>query len=513
MRKSPFYLILNYDYFGDIMTSTQQRIICMRPHTKSKFSLSRAQIQLLQLTAMFGFLSAQQIDRLYQILTLNNKGFSSSTLARWSAPRKGILTSTTKAHHNMYTLANWAQQWLSNHSFLTAEMAGSRVRNIHNLLLNEAIINGLFMTYQDIRSSSKGSHDFFTGFGMIAYQHALSTPINSADTLLQQENALLTAPLEESLKVTEAIPAWLHGLDLRTFNCQVGRSFQDNLQTEFQPDALISRPQEHLRIYVEFDNRTENNYTLVDKFANYIEYAQTHPSEQVNLLMVFNDGSVRNAGLTEYRPPMTKITTLSRATIVQKMHDQQTPIFLAYEHTKNIRIFLSPLKDSWVDFRDLLIAQPLHSMCHTTITNWQKHFNQQLKLAIGTNHPTRRYQVYTYPAQFIQANTAQRGPVVRIILGQEHLLDTMITFKMAAQHNQQHPVLVVYPQRFQAVNAILDSKAVNPYLESLAEYMFTVPAFIQVNPNYSWHQPKVQVLSNQLSTECYAVPISTKQFS
>lgn len=495
------------------MTNKQQRITCTRPHTQSTFALSRTQIQLLQLTAIFGFLTAQQINRLYQMLTLNDKGFSSSTLSRWSASRKGLLTSKTKAHHNMYTLTPWTQQWLIDQSFLTPNMIGSRVRNIHNMLLNEALINGLFMTYQDIQQTPKNSQEFFTGFGLLAYQHALSTPKSSADTILEQEAALLNAPLAESLKVTEVLPTWLYGLDLRTFNCQSNRSFQDNLQSDFRPDALISRTQDHLRIYVEFDNRTESNYDLVDKFANYIEYAQVHSSEQVNLLMIFNDGSVRNTGVTKYRPPMTKITALMRAAIVQQMHDQRTPIFLAYEHTKNIRIFLSPLKDSWVDFRDLLIAQPLRSMCHTTITNWQKHFKQQLRLAIGANHPARRFQLYTYPAQFIQANTAQRGPVMRMILGQEHLLDTMITFKMAVQHNQQHPVLVVYPQRFQAVNAILDSKAVNPYLESLAEYMFTVPAFIQVNPNYSWHQPKVQVLSNQLSTECYAVPISTKQFS
>lgn len=495
------------------MTKKQQRITCTRPHTQSTFALSRAQIQLLQLTAIFGFLTAQQIDRLYQILTLNDKGFSSSTLARWSAPRKGILTSKTKAHHNMYTLATWAQQWLIDQSFLTPSMIGSRVRNTHNMLLNEALINGLFMTYQDVYQAPQDSQEFFTGFGLLAYQHAAVSPKNSADTILQQEKTLLSMSLEESLRVTNTLPAWLYDLDLRTFNCQSNRSFQDNRQSDFRPDALISRAQDHLRIYVEFDNRTETNYALVDKFANYIEYAQAHPSEQINLLMIFNDGSIRNTGITKYRPPMTKITALMQATIVQQMHDQQTPIFLAYEHTKNIRIFLSPLKDSWVDFRDLLISQPLRSMCHATITNWQEHFNQQLRLAIGTNHPTRRYQLYTYPAQFIQANTALRGPVMRMILGQEHLLDTMITFKMAIQHNQQHPVIVIYPQRFQAVNAVLDSKTVNHYLESLVEYMFTVPAFIQVTPDYSWEQPTVKVLSSLLSTEAHGVPISTKQFS
>lgn len=495
------------------MTKKQQRITCTRPHTQSTFILSRAQLQLLQLTAIFGFLTAQQIDRLYQILTLNDKGFSSSTLARWSAPRKGLLTSKTKAHHNMYTLTTWIQQWLIDQALLTPQMIGSRSRNIHNLLLNEAVINGLFMTYQDIHTTPQKSHDFFTGFGMIAYQHALLTSTNTKDTILQKEEAFFTAPLEKSLKVIDYIPSWLHGLDLRTFNSQVHRSFQDNSQTDFRPDALVSRLQDHLRIYVEFDNRTETNYALVDKFANYIEYAQAHPAEQINLLMIFNDGSVRNTGITKYCPPMTKITALMRASIVQQMHDQQTPIFLAYEHTKNLRIFLSPLKDSWVDFRDLLLAQPLHSMCHATITNWEKHFNQQLKLAIGANHPTRRYQLYTYPAQFIQPNTTRRGPVMRMILGQEHLLDTMITFKMAEQHQQQHPVIVVYPQRFQVINAVLDSKAVNHYLESLVEYMFTVPAFIQVNPNYSWQQPTVKVLSSSRSTEAHTVPISTKQFS
>ena len=129
---------------------------CTNPKADNSFYLKASHIQLFQLIAYEGFLTLQQMNRFYEMITKNHQHISKNTLTRWSLPKKGILSKKTKNHHNMYSLTPWMVDWMIENSFLTSNDIGNRQRNTHNLLLNESICNGIYNAWKTLIDMLRG---------------------------------------------------------------------------------------------------------------------------------------------------------------------------------------------------------------------------------------------------------------------------------------------------------------------------------------------------------------------
>ena len=125
-----------------------KKITCQHPSYKKKYYLTVSHIELLQMIAYHGFLTLEQMSKYYQMICNDDsKVLSRGTVDRWTAKRSGILAKTTKEHHNMYTLTPWVVKWLREHMFLLEQDVGTRNPNMHHLLLNNAICNGIYQTW------------------------------------------------------------------------------------------------------------------------------------------------------------------------------------------------------------------------------------------------------------------------------------------------------------------------------------------------------------------------------
>lgn len=495
-----------------------QKITCQHPSYNKKYYLTVPHIELLQMIAYHGFLTLEQMNKYYQMICNDDsKGLSRATVDRWTAKRSGLLAKVTKEHHNMYSLNPWIVRWLCEHMFLLEQDVGTRNPNMHNLLLNNAICNGIYQTWTNLIASDyyrEHAQSLENGFALLQvvrnYNH-----MERANEIIRNSQQQDPASFDR-ISYKQGLPAWLYGLDVRTFNRQMEFDFDDTQELELKPDTMLKCGNKI--IFVELDNRTESNYTLVDKVKAYIDYAIKHPQFLYSMELIFNDGSVRNCKVTQYRIPTRKISMIIQGLMGEKMrlNGQQLPVFRAYEHAKNLRIYISPLKESWIDFNDVLLNENLIGQIKRTITTWNEQVKQyRLVVQKQAQKALSRYTRYIYPGYIIKANTTLRSPKIQIILGQEHLLDTMLTLLNAVHNAQQTSIspLIIYPYRNEALNALYSIQLVDRSLRNAKVYAFHSVFLLQTDNQYDFHKPTFKLLSHAESLQGNNVPLDEERFS
>lgn len=500
--------------------SKTQKILCKHPRYNSRYTLSALHIELLQLVAYNGFLTYDQMSRYSQILTNDSsKRLSKATLSRWTAKRSGLLSKVTKEHHSMYYLNPWVVNWLCEHMFLNERDITGRSPNMHNLLLNESICTSIYKTWLElINDSYYGYHasQIENGFALIRIAANLSSHRNKANRIIQHSMKMLNdKELLDRASYQEGIPDWLYGIDIRSFNRQMEKDFEESQDIELKPDAMIKC--DNRIIFIELDNRTESNHTLINKMKTYIDYAIKHPQYLYSMEFVFNDGSVRNGKITQFKIPYKKFSMLIKETMAEPMllNGKALPTFRGYEYARNLKIYIAPLKECWVDVRDVLLNKRLDKQIHQAITSWNKNNRlYQIIVRKQSHKPKSRYLTHNYPGLFGKKNTPLRSPKMQIILGQEHLLDTLLGM-LNARHIQLKrglPFLIIYPYRNEQVHALYHQQLINHSLRDATCYQFHNPMFLQLTPNYDYRHPQFRVMSNPSSTEAKELPLDESRF-
>lgn len=495
-----------------------KKITCQHPSYKKKYYLTVSHIELLQMIAYHGFLTVEQMSKYYQMICNDDsKVLSRGTVDRWTAKRSGILAKTTKEHHNMYTLTPWVVKWLCEHMFLLEQDVGTRNPNMHNLLLNNAICNGIYQTWENLLASDyyrEHGASLENGFALLQVVRNFNH-MDRANEIIHNSQQQDRESFERA-EYQQGLPAWLYGLDVRTFNRQMQFDFKDTQELVLKPDAMLKCGNKI--IFVELDNRTESNYTLVDKVKTYIDYAIKHPKYLYSMELIFNDGSVRNSKVTQYKIPTRKISMIIQGLMGETMvlNGQRMPVFRAYEYAKNLRVYISPLKESWVDYNDVLLNESLTDQIKRTITGWNEQVKQYRLIVQKQAQKARsRYTRYIYPGCISKANTALRSPKIQIVLGQEHLLDTMLTLLNAVHNAQQTSIspLVIYPYRNISLNALYSTQLVDRSLRNAKTYAFHNVFLLQTDDQYDYQHPTFKLLSHAESLQNNNVPLDEKRFS
>lgn len=492
-----------------------EKIQCRNPITENYFNLTMQHIKLFQLIAYQGFMTLQQMDKYFALINKDSKKhISKHTLSRWSASRKGMLSKATKSHHNMYSLNPWMLDWLVDNQFISDNDISKRQRNIHNLLLVESVTNGIYSAWETCMQSDyyqKVQKRLENGFALLAYVRNIKN--KQAIKRIIQDNKRISDI--NALKKDNGLPRWLYGLDLRTYNRQLNITEEQAINLTLKPDALLRF--KDTTVYVELDNRNESNFTLVEKIMNYINHAANHPKTKMNLLFIFNDGSLRNDRITQYKVPTSKLSSILQSTIAQQMtfKDNTLQVFKAYQLVPNFHVYLSPLKESYVDFSDILINEGLNDKCIRSLEYWSAHVHPRFHVTYELDKNSKnRYASNTAKGRLMLDNSTKKSPNIQIILGQEHLIDTSISTLIA--FNKARTVhaapFVVLPVRDNAITLSTFKRLIRRNLGTLKQFSFNTVAVIQQTPEYDYKHPMVKVLNHSLAVEQKLIPLNMSLF-
>ena len=180
------------------------------------------------------------------------------------------------------------------------------------------------------------------------------------------------------------LPVWFYGLDLRSYNRQLNIDYKN---LTLKPDGLICFG--HHLIYLELDNLMETNQRLDDKIIAYMPHAVHYPHEQIDLCMIFNDGSIRNQRVANSHRPSHKISQIVSDMLNIRLRDNQNNnlifMYRYYEKLSNLNIYLSPLVDCWIDISDIFQRVDLNYRDQRTETEWENQitrYNPDKKLRL-----------------------------------------------------------------------------------------------------------------------------------
>lgn len=490
-----------------------RRIRCVNPNTGNYFNLDLKYLQLFQIIAYQGFMTLQQMNKLYALITNDkSKYISKHTLSRWTSSKKGIFNKTMKSHHNMYRLNTWMIDWLIKNNFLEESDVSLRQRNIHNLLLVESIVNGIYYTwctclkspfYQRLQSALEN------GFALLAVVRNIKNESTVKQIIEYNNKHNCTF---EQLSHEQGLPSWLYGLDLRSYNRQLGITSKQARSLFLKPDALLKFG--NTVSYIELDNRNENNFTLIEKIMTYIEHASNHPKVKMNLLIVFNDGSLNNDRITQYKIPTTKLNAIVQATVAQQMtfKNKTIQVFKAYKKTPNLSIYLSPLGESYIDFADILLNENIITKCIRSLKYWSANLKPPFHAKLKLSKDQSRYHRVTAEGYLLLNNSTKKTPKLQFIFGQEHKIDTAISTLIAynkASSLHAAPIIVL-PVREKAITLVMFKSLIKSDLKRIHQFNFNTIGIIQQTLDYDYSQPTVKVLNSPLAEGQNKVPFNSK---
>ena len=501
----------NYDQNSKI--GLVDKIQCRNPITENYFNLTMQHIKLFQLIAYQGFMTLQQMDKYFALINKDdNKHISKHTLSRWAAARKGILSKATKSHHNMYSLNPWMVDWLIDNQFISDNDISRRQRNIHNLLLVESVTNGIYQAWKTCMESDyyqRVQNKLENGFALLAFARNVKNK-KALSGLIKDSKDHVTDI--KQLQQDNGLPKWLYGLDIRTYNRQLNITEEQAINLTLKPDALLRF--KRTTIYVELDNRNESNFTLVEKIMNYISHARTHSKIDMNLLFIFNDGSLKNDRITQYKVPTSKLSAILQSTVAQQMSfgNKTLQVFKAYQQTPNLHIYLAPLKESYIDFSDILLNEDLRAKCLRSLKYWTNNMHPRFHALYKLNDNNNRYANNTAEGQLLLNNSTRKSPKVQFIFGQEHLMDTAISTLIAfnkAKSIHMAPFIIL-PVRNQEITLAMFKRLIRRNLRNLKQFSFNTIALLQQTPDYDYEHPTIKVFSHALANEQSSIPLNDK---
>lgn len=500
-------------------------VVCQIPNSHKTYRLTIEQLQLMVLISYHGALTYAQMNRLFALLHNNpDMQISNATLKRWCINTNGLLGKKIIQHHAMYHLNKWFIEWMHQYHILNLDDISLRKSNLHNLLLNETLINGLYYTYLNVLQDKyyhRINQQLDNGFALLAYLRNRNNKHGNQIieySSIQAKKSVINRFKELQKIMHQNVPQWLYGLDMRSYNRQLNITWNKAQQLILKPDAVFRF--NHHTIFFELDNRTENNYTLIDKMKNYLYHASKHPKENFNICFVFNDGSLRNQKVTHFRYPVRKISFLAQAMFIQKMHfkHQEVSLIQAYREVPNCNFFLAPLKTSWIDINDIMQVDSLNNLVMNTLRYWQKkyaHTKGGISIAFDKQKTQNvKYMRNTFSGNLISNQDASVSPKIRFIFAQEHLIDTLIS-QWIAQYvfeNQHTPVILVYPYRNQIITPNLISIIIHKKLANQRQFAFDGFAILKLDSDYHTSYPSVKLPCSIKPAEQKTVPFDYHKF-
>lgn len=449
---------------------------CSRYRGK-KFLLSPLQIQLLMLVDDLGLVDFPTMQILWDMLqpmaVFQQKTFKPLNymlVKRW----QGYLfqkTSRPLDRHVLLHLTNEIQDFLTFHRFRLQH--SQRKSNRHNYYLLYAMIHGLYQTYITALQAQK--------------DHPLGFDSATISDLAEHNAFYYLATLAHwqfpQFVSRQAITSQqvAGGIDFRSFNAQNDvTSYADTAELVLKPDGLISIGKQ--KMYFELDMNTEVPRILVEKIIHYLQMAQDSPQDNIHVLLIFDDQSLRNVKTTSSR--ITRINHL--VDLLQSTLINQQSVYQLYLQQANLHIFLSPLKDSWVDVYDCLNTNldNIHVM-QNCVADFNEARQPALRLNLGkrqANDYPNRLPLFTGCLGIPNTSHVSRG--MSVLFGQEHLLETMVaTGQIYRQHLQagRSAGLVLYPKRYQLVPVNLYHTACGGTVASSRVYHYHLVGLLQAD--------------------------------
>lgn len=281
--------------------------------------LSDQHIQLLTLISHMGFVSRGQLNQLYSIMKNKQTKFPPRTLAKW-CKRGSIMIelkstdSTSTLEQNIFRLTPKISKILNLHSHHSITS--------HNLQSNESIISGLYNAKFHEAHVKHETHEDHVALEA----HVKHEDQKSSQTFLSRFN------LESFYKQQ---------------NQQVGLEHP----YKFIADSMCSFIEHGIEkeIYIEFDNLTESTSEPTHKMYSYLWYALDHPSKEIYVHVVVNDGSIRNEMISRSKAGTPELRLSNIVTKMLASDESEKSVYTLLAGIKNIHIYISGLKQSVED--------------------------------------------------------------------------------------------------------------------------------------------------------------------
>lgn len=387
-------------------------------NSNKSVSLSQQQFTLLKVINELGFLNFNQLTLLWSIVNKTYINFSHSNLRKWIQKYKLLNKYVPNKHrtmdvlHPVYHVSSTGIRLLKKYHVDYVPLKYLKV-NAHNEQCNEVTLQALFSLTFDVDL------------------------IN--DSKIQ--------PLRPNINYLISSPSFsLDKLDLRSFQKQVTNSDRYS----FVPDQMISCYNGHQRkeIFIELDNRTEDNKVQIRKIIQYIFYAQQNPHTQILMVIASTDGSLPTRRIKKFTNIYRRINNLLKKFADYKIYNNSHQYSLAqiYLKTNNLVITVAGVSEAYVDIADFIsdknkldFTKRATASLTETINN---KFNKTIAFKIYKNLNHDWMNLSNKPIGFLQYST---NPTVYqpIIWEYEHSLDAYLGLQKAVKKKE----IILYPIR------------------------------------------------------------------
>lgn len=467
---------------------------------KNDEQLSNELSKLLNLINRLGFVTIDQLDMLWSIINQKPKSFSRYVLTKIT--KRGSLLKTipkkkSSVHKTIYVLSQNGEKALTN----TGDLVKQTSINYHNEQVIDVIVQAMFaasfkpLIYHDSAA--------FTNDSTVVTKAATDTNPVTTDTNLtavpEDDFGDLDAPIDYDLddlfsdqttspqiKINKAqANNDSESYDKPDFNLADYslNTFEKDDTLPFWPDATINR---HLangmeqRIFIEMDNLTERQSVQVNKILNYLWYAANHPHEQISLIYVVSDGSVRRVQKDHFTDRSKKLTLLADKLLVSYITDNSgNKHYLAdlYMDLPNIDISLTSESEAYIDMTQALCQSNYYNDRQKSINEFVDYINQGNGWKAKYIHNNLGQDTARKSENELLKSGSGLG-VIRftyglektidqpVIAGQEHDLGTIVLthtliHKALKNPDEYNYPIVIYPRRERKLTAITLSEYKN----------------------------------------------------
>lgn len=315
--------------------------------------LSEQHVELLTLISHMGFVSRGQLNQLYSIMKDKQTKFPPRTLAKW-CKRGSILIElkstdpTSPLEQNIFRLTPRISKVLNlqSHHSITS----------HNLQSNESIISGLY------------NARFFEAH---VKHEALEAHVDP-----ETQNPLEAHVKDEDQKGGQR---FLSRYNLESFYQQQNQQFGLEHPYKFIADSMCSFIEHGIEkeIYIEFDNLTESTSEPTHKMFSYLWYALDHPTKEIYVHVVVNDGSIRNEMISRSKAGTPELRLSNIVTKMLASDENEKSVYSLLAGIKNIHIYISGLKQSVEDIGANMLSKTNYQIDQRTsvMNTYLKMFN------------------------------------------------------------------------------------------------------------------------------------------
>ena len=359
---------------------------------KNDEQLSNELSKLLNLINRLGFVTIDQLDMLWSVINQKPKSFSRYVLKKITK-RGSLIKSIPKkkspVHKTIYVLSQNGEKALTN----TGDLVKQTSINYHNEQVIDVIVQAMFaasfkpLIYHDsaaVTNDSTVVTRVATDTNLTAVPEDdfgdLDAPIDyDLDDLFSDQTTSPQIKINKAQANNDSESYDKPDFNLADYSLN---TFEKDDTLPFWPDATISRRLANgmeQRIFVEMDNLTERQSVQVNKILNYLWYAANHPHEQISLIYVVSDGSVRRVQKDHFTDRSKKLTLLADKLLVSYITDNSgNKHYLAdlYMDLPNIDISLTSESEAYIDMTQALCQSNYYNDRQKSINEFVDYINQ-----------------------------------------------------------------------------------------------------------------------------------------